>query len=152
MPRFLFLVVAFCLTFMACDKDDERPSGPATSILLGDPVPVNDHSVELKWTASGDSILSYSIYRALGDFDTSIKHTLIANNLDKDTLSFIDNDVPYMPLVTYKVFGEMVDTKTNNGWFVRSNTVKHARPIPLVLFEADDMLHYPKKEFTYNLE
>jgi hypothetical protein len=152
MPKFLFLVVAFCLTFMACDKDDDRPSGPATSILLSDPLPVNDYSVELNWTASNDSILSYSIYRALGDFETSVRHTLIASNLDKHTLSFIDNDVPYMPLVSYKVFGEMVDTKTNNGWFVTSNTVKHARPIPLVLFEADDMLHYPKRDVVFFID
>ena len=133
MVRPFTLVLIFFLALTACEKENVDPEdGPVTTILLSSNT-YKDNGIELKWTTSNDSILSYQVCRFVGKIVESYTYNFetLAKDVDKNTLNFIDDDIPNAPLVSYVILGEMFDSRDNRGWYIFSNVVEYVREMPL---------------------
>ncbi len=133
MGRPFTLVLIFFLALTACEKDNADPEdGPITTILLSSNT-YKEKGIELNWTASNDSILSYQVCRFVGKIVESYTYNFetLAIDVNKNTLNFIDDDIPNAPLVSYVILGEMFDSGDNRGWYIFSNVVEYVREVPL---------------------
>jgi hypothetical protein len=152
MNRKLVIVLVSLTSFFSCEKDCDCPSdktsnGEITSIKLEEPI-FNENSIKLNWKASNDSINSFNIIRVNGEISNSYYSGsyIIASNLDKDTLSFIDMEVPYTPLISYQIQGFISNPQNPySSKVVYSNIIKYVRDISIIDFTADDIIYYQKK-------
>ncbi|WP_417888180.1 hypothetical protein [Zunongwangia sp.] len=153
MIKKILIVSVFITSLISCEKDcdyplDENPNGEKSSISLEKPI-IYENSVELNWTVSNDSITSFNVVRVNGVIDDSYysSSNTIATNLDNETLSFIDEEVPYTPVISYQIQGLIPNA--DNPYYskiIYSNIIEYKRDISLIEFETDDIIYYQKKD------
>ncbi|MBI9053330.1 MAG: hypothetical protein JEY96_05900 [Bacteroidales bacterium] len=153
MIKKILIVFVFFSSLVSCEKNCDCPldinsNGEISCIKLEEPI-INENSIELNWTVSNDSITSFNVVRVNGEISSSYysSSNTIASYFDNETLSFIDEEVPYTPFISYQIQG-LIPNPDNPYYskIIYSNTIEYVRDIPLIEFKTDDIIFYQKKD------
>lgn len=151
----LLLVILPFVLLVSCKKDTDSVRRKSTTITLNEPT-YTDNKVELSWTVSNDSISSFNVIRVIGESidQYQISYNDIASNLDKNTLTFTDEDVPYTPFITYLIQGIIYKGNNNpyNYKYVLSNSKTFSREISVMDFAANDVLLYARQNSIFLID
>jgi len=155
MDRKTVMVLMSLFSILGCEKDCNCPSdisnGEKTSIILQEPIADGDN-VNLSWTVSNDSITSFNIIRVNGKIYNPYYSSsyIIARDLEEGTSIFIDEQVPYIPVVSYQIQGLIpIPDNPYNSKIVYSNVIEYRRDISLKEFTVDDAIYNKKNDLLY---